>query len=215
MNGIWKVFRTVSVGALFALGGASLARADVTSLDEMATENTPLRAAFTIGAWPSSSEMRGGGTLSNCISVYQGALGAIVFHSVCQSTNTNDSQEDLLAESRHDHAAIALGTPLSTVFTRDLDAGTSHAEAGPRPGTFVTRWHSNDESEAIDLGDEDMDHHSGESGDKRHRPHKDKDKDKHHDGGDDLVPEPSTLVSLGTAIFILGALLRRRLATAA
>jgi PEP-CTERM motif len=225
----------VSVAALFVLAGASFARADVTRLNEIAMDTTRVGAAYTIATWPSSAGLRRAGTLSGCIGAYQATVEAMVFHSACQGTN-------ILSESGHDQAAMAFRTPISPVFYADralessfgisgvaempilradwfgalerisasrgaIDAATIYSGAGSRPGTFMTRSQSAEESGPLDLG-EDMDHHVGNP-DLKHHPRKE------HDGDDDLAPEPSTLLLLGTGTFILGAVLRRRLTTAA
>jgi hypothetical protein len=156
---------------------------------------------------------------------------------VCQGTN-------LLSELGHDQAAMTFRTPISPVFYADralessfgisgvaemtllranwkfgalerfsasqgaIDAATIYSGAGSRLGTFMTRPQSADEPGPLDLG-EDIDHHGGNPELKHHHPSKD------HDGDDDLAPEPATLLLLGTGTLILGAVLRRRLTTAA
>lgn len=236
MNGNRNVVRSVSVAALFVLAGASFARADVTRLNEIAMDTTRLSASYTIATWPSSAGLRGAGTLSGCIGAYQAAVEAMVFHSVCQGTS-------LLSELGHDQAAMAFRTPISPVFYADRALESSFgisgvaempilradwkfgalerisasqgaigaatiSGAGSRPGTFMTRPQSADESGPLDFG-EDIDHHGGNPELKHHHPSKD------HDGDDDLAPEPATLLLLGTGTLILGAVLRRRLTTAA
>ena len=237
MNGNRNVFRHVSVAALFVLAGASFARADVTRLDKITMDTTRLSASYTIVTWPSSAGLQRAGTLSGCIGAYQATVEAMVFHSVCQGAN-------LLSESSHDQAAMAVRTPISPVFYADralessfglsavagmpilranwkfgalerisasqgaIDAAIIYSGAGSRPGTFMTRPQSADESGPLDLG-EDMDHHVGNPELKDDHPRKD------HDGNDGLAPEPATLLLLGTGTFILGAVLRRRLTNAA
>src|ERR1700736_2997154 len=220
MNGNRNVLRSVSVAAVFVLAGATLARADVTRLDNIAMDTTRLSASHTIVTWPSSAGLQRAGTLSGCIGAYQATVEAMVFHSVCQGTN-------LLSELGHDQAAMAFRTPISPVFYADralessfglsavaempilranwkfgalerisasqgaIDAATIYSGAGSRPGTFMTRPQSADESSPLDLG-EDMDHRVGNPELKDDHPRKDKD----HDGNDDLAPEPATLLLL-------------------
>jgi hypothetical protein len=161
----------------------------------------------------------------------------MVFHSVCQGTN-------LLSESGRDQATMAFRAPISPIFSTGralessfgtsgvgelpllrenwkfdvlkgisaqsggIGASGSYSGAGSRRATFMNGPRSGDESGALDLG-EDMDRHGGDP-ERKHHPRKDKD----HEGDDDLAPEPSTLLLLGTGTFIVGAVLRRRWTTA-
>lgn len=234
MSGTPNLLRSVSVAALFVLAAASFSRADVTRLDEIAVDATPLSGAYTVVAWPSSTRL---GTLSGCIGAYQAPVEAMVFHSVCQGTN-------LLSESGRDQATMAFRVPISPIFGTgralessfgirvgemplqrenwkfdvlegisaplgDIGAPSIYSGAGSKPLRFMTGPQSGDESGPLDLG-EDMDRPGGNPERKLHHPRKDKDHD-----GDDLAPEPSTLLLLGTGTFILGAMLRRRVTTVA
>jgi len=236
MNENLKLFRSVSIMGLFVLVGASFARADVTRLDEIAVNTSRPNATYTIVTWPSSPEFRKAGILSGCIGAYQAPVEAMVFHSVCQGIN-------LLSELGQNEAAMAFRTPTSHIFGTDrafenpfgmsrvtempmlranskfdvleqissssgvIDARGTYSGAGSRLGTSIVRPGSAEESDLLALG-EDIEHDGGDPEGKRH-PGKD------HDGDDDLAPEPSTLLLLGTGTFILGAVLRRRLGTVA
>ncbi len=227
MNGNPNLLRNVSLGALFVLAAACFARADVTRLDAIPVDATRINGSYRIVTWPSSLTAR---TLSGCVGAYQAPMAGMVFHSVCQGL-------DLISESGRDEATMAFREPLLPIFSNGrafessfvirkvsemplwrenwkfdvlrgistpsggISASSIYSGVGSRPAIFMTGSRSSgDEAVGLDLG-EDMDHHPG--------------KGKDHDGDDDLTPEPSTLLLLGTGTFILGAVLRRRLTTAA
>jgi len=218
----------VSLTALFLLGLAVAARADVAQVGPIDVLDVRVMNFGSANAMMrlAASRPRAGVAESGCIGVYSAMSNTLVYHAVCQDVSAADGGK-VFADFAQRPGFMLSSTPQRFVAFKSGRLSESESwfdTYGAGETRMGARWRfdvldriaaSQAAIEAATAllpgarsGDEaDVGHHS-ELQD-QDSPHPGEDKDHDDDRAPAVVPEPATLLLVGTGICVLGRLRRR------